>query len=177
MLEEPPIIRPAHLADMNDVGGIVAASWHHTFRGILPDTYLTAISPDVQADRHKQTCTRDLVQYYVATVNSKVIGFVSFGPSRGSAGPQPCEIYALYISPEWAGRGVGRQLLQQALSDLATSGASGAFLTALSANPNLPFYEKLGGTRFLAPKIYLGKTDYNQVGFEWVLRDESRNLT
>lgn len=177
MLEEPPIIRPAHMADMNDVGGIVAASWHHTFRGILPDTYLTTISLDVQADRHKQTLTRAMVQYYVATVNSKVIGFVSFGPIRGSAGPQPYEIYALYISPEWTGRGVGRRLLQQALSEVARSDASGAFLTALSANPNLSFYMKLGGTRFFAPKIYLGDAYYDQIGFEWLLKRDERNVT
>jgi len=64
-------------------------------------------------------------------------------------------------------KGIGRRLFEDVATDLAASGRRGLFLTALSVNPNRPFYRKLGGVEAEAESLQLGNEIYPQVAFVW----------
>ncbi|MEI4471068.1 GNAT family N-acetyltransferase [Frigidibacter sp. MR17.24] len=171
MIDPAIRIRPARLADMAAIGGIVAASWRHTFDGLLPQDFLALITPDSQRSRHERTFARHGLQYLVAAgaKSGEVVGFVSWGPSRDPSFAMPIEIYALYLRPSFERQGIGRLLLESAISAVATSGETALYLTALALNPNRVFYGRLGGIAIDAPPIQLGNASYEQIGFVWHL--------
>lgn len=171
MIDPAIRIRPARLADMAAIGDIVAASWRHTFDGLLPQDFLASITPDSQRSRHERTFARDGLQYLVAAgaKSGEVVGFASWGPGRDPSFAMPVELYALYLRPSFERQGIGRLLLESAISEVVTSGETALYLTALALNPNRGFYGRLGGIAIDAPPIQLGNASYEQIGFVWHL--------
>lgn len=167
MVEPAITIRPAHLADMDAIGEIVAESWQHTFHDLLPRDFLLSITPEAQKARHERTFARGDVRYRIASKTGEVAGFASWGPGRDPSFAMPYELYALYLRPRFERQGIGRRLLGSVISGVASSGGPGLYLTALAMNPNRAFYIRLGGVEADAPNIRLGASSYGQVGFIW----------
>jgi len=82
----------------------------------------------------------------VAEVDDGVVGFVSYGPSRDKdAGDRVAEVYAIYVSPEHWGRGVGKALHDEAVKQLRSRGFDEATLWVLDTNERtLRWYERQG---------------------------------
>ncbi len=152
---------------MAAIGEIVAESWQQTFHGLLPQDFLLSITPEAQEARHKRTFARDGVHYHIASRGGEVVGFASWGPGRDPGFLMPHEIYSLYLRPRFERQGIGRLLFESVISDVASSGSPGVYLTALAMNPNRAFYVGLGGTEADAADIQLGDGIYRQVGFIW----------
>lgn len=106
----------------------------------------------------------------VARDRARLVGFCQYGLSEdeddrgpgggaggasgagGAGAPAVGHIHRLYIHPEAQGRGVGRALLEQAVTRLSRAGVSGLTLWVLETDPRARgFYERLGwrpdGTR------------------------------
>ena len=86
---------------------------------------------------------------WVATRDEEVVGFVSFGKCRDEGAPQSQgEVWALYVSPEVWGQGVGRALLDEAVRESQAAGYRVISLWVLSQNQRgLRFYEGCGFSR------------------------------
>lgn len=169
MVEPAITIRPARLADMAATGEIVTEAWRHSFHDLLPQDFLLSITPDAQKARHERAFAQEDVHYRVASWAGELVGFASWGPGRDPGFAMPYELYALYLRPGFERQGVGRRLLDSVMSEVASTGASGLYLTALALNPNRAFYARLGGIEVDAPSIRLGDASYGQVGFIWRL--------
>jgi ribosomal protein S18 acetylase RimI-like enzyme len=75
----------------------------------------------------------------------RVIGFVTFGPSRDADTVGFGEIYALYVDPGRYEAGVGRRLMAHARRRLKESGFEAAVLWVLQGNERAAsFYEREG---------------------------------
>jgi GNAT superfamily N-acetyltransferase len=83
---------------------------------------------------------------FVAEVDGRIVGFASIGPSRDEGVPeQTGEIPAVYVDPSVMGKGVGRELLEEATAELRLAGFSRATLWVLEANERARrFYENEG---------------------------------
>jgi GNAT superfamily N-acetyltransferase len=82
--------------------------------------------------------------------SNEVVGLADAGPGLDADGPEPLEVYAIYILRRAYGSGLGAALLQAAVSD------SPAYLWVLEDNPRArAFYLKHGfrpdGARKLLP--------------------------
>ena len=88
-------------------------AWQQTYRGLMPDAYLDAQSPEESIRRAALLPDTTLV----ALEGARVVGFVCYGPeAREFAGrPGASEIMALYLLREAQGRGLGRALMEAAL--------------------------------------------------------------
>jgi GNAT superfamily N-acetyltransferase len=141
-------IRAARPEDSRLIAEVHVASWRHAYRGLLPDDYLEKLSVDErEAQRlawfaHPEPGSGVLV----AEEAGRVVGFVSFGPSRDDgAPPKTGEIPAIYVEPSMLGTGMGRELLQTAMAELRLTGFARATLWVLEANALARrFYEKAG---------------------------------
>lgn len=81
----------------------------------------------------------------VMTDGGKIIGTSCYCRSRWEKFPDSGEVVSLYLLPEYTGKGLGRQLLERAVSELKTLGYSEIILWVLEENTNARgFYEKLG---------------------------------
>ena len=79
----------------------------------------------------------------IATDEEDGLGFASFGddPEDSTKG----HLYSLYVSPDSAGKGVGRALLNEVISALGEIGHSDVTLWVFKANPiAIGLYRKSG---------------------------------
>lgn len=161
-------IRAAVPDDIATIGDIVAASWRHTFDGLVSADFLKTLTADQQAARHIKSFSKAGAIYRVATIKGHgVVGFASGGPSRQAEVFRGAELYAIYLQPTFERQGLGRALFQAVAVELLSISPDGFYLNALSLNPNCDFYRSMGGQEFRVPDIQLGGETYSQIGFFW----------
>lgn len=134
--------------DARAIAEVHVRSRQTAYRGELPDDYLDGLSVD---ERHAQWTERLAapqpgVRTLVAEEDGRVIGFASLGPTRDEDAPEGTgEVYAIYLLPEWFGRGVGRELFAHANDRLRELGHTRATLWVLATNArSRRFYEAAG---------------------------------
>lgn len=108
------IIRTMHVEDIPQVQDVAKKSWNATYEGIIPfkiqEKFLKVAYNN---DRMKQRLERSFL--FVAEIDSNVVGFANFSPvnEEGKA-----ELGAIYLYPEYQGKGIGSALLQKGINEL-----------------------------------------------------------
>ena len=74
------------------------------------------------------------------------MGFCGFGPCRDDEAPEhTAEVFTIYLLPEAAGRGIGRELFASATDRLRWFGYERALLWVMASNArSRRFYERAG---------------------------------
>lgn len=133
-------IRRIRPSDAEEVGRLHAAVWRDTYRGILSDAWLAAVSDDERIARwHAMLATPGPEKQWVAVVDGAIAGFVASGPARDDDAPRDLELWSIHVLPQHQGLGVGRHLVDVAIGDRP------AYLHVLTANlAAQAFYRRLG---------------------------------
>ena len=141
-------IREATAADARAIAAVHVRSWQAAYRGELPDAYLDGLSVDERESQwiERLRASRSDGGTLVAEEDGRVIGFAGFGPTRDEDAPAATgEVYAIYLLPEWFGRGIGRELFARANERLRELGYVRATLWVLATNArSRRFYERAG---------------------------------
>ncbi|MFC8538115.1 GNAT family N-acetyltransferase [Streptomyces sp. NPDC057249] len=142
-------VREMDAADVEAVSMIRVRGWQAAYAGIVPETYLAAMTVEGDAGQRRQWFAqpgrqaRDLV----ALGDRGPVGWICFGPWRGEApGPRRVgEVYALYFLPDLIGQGIGRRLLEEAHARMKSLDFEVSALWVLSDNRRgRRFYERSG---------------------------------
>jgi len=161
-------IRRAVEGDLPQIGRVVVDAWRSTFAGLLPADFLNNMSCTQQIERHRRAFARPEATYHVASVgDGDVVGFASGGPSRQGYFPQENEVYAIFILEGYQRQKIGCDLFRAVIDDLKESDRKGLIVFALARNPNLGFYEKLGGVQAIAKPLMLGAETVDQLAYIW----------
>lgn len=145
-------IRRASVEDVGPIGDLHLRSWQAFYRGLIPDGVLddfAATQDDRNARRRVQVAaTESGVSTWVAVHRTLVVGAAWTNRSRDDdASPGTGEVSALYVLPEFVGRGVGRSLLGHAVRDLAGQGFTRATLWVLESNARARRFYEIAGWR------------------------------
>lgn len=138
-------VRPATVDDAEAIETVRISTWKASYRGVVPDAYLDNL--EVQSSRVVQIQEAidraDAGARLLAVADSQVIGMGIAGAPQDDQAPNGVgEIYAVYVLPDWQGRGVGRALLQRLTSALQALGFRSAILWTLrDRHPTRRFYE------------------------------------
>jgi len=138
-------IRVARPADLEAVGRVHVDVWRHAYRGVVPPSFLDRMDPAVSAERFRKRLSDPKQAFWVALAGEDVVGFASGGPNRLEDFDADAEIYTLYVSPLWQGRGIGRRLVGQLADWFIQQGHQSVAVVAFRDNPWRRFYERLGG--------------------------------
>lgn len=142
----------------NDAIGVAQAhirAWQVAYRGLLPQDYLDALTPEDRAKRYTFEAQLPSGPFTQVAVDGETIcGHVTTGRFRvdgdGDGGdgddlPGDGEIRAIYVDPSRWGTGVGRHLMTAGCAHLRAQGHRTAFLWVLSGNVRARrFYERAG---------------------------------
>lgn len=136
--------------DIEAVSAIRVRGWQSAYAGIVPQTYLDAMTVESDASRRRkwfrdpQRQSTDLV---ARDADGRPVGWLSFGPSRDQvpgAGREG-EVHAVYVRPDAIGRGAGRALLAEAHTRMQGQGFQSWILWVLRENDQARrFYERAG---------------------------------
>jgi GNAT superfamily N-acetyltransferase len=140
------IYREATINDSLEVAKVHVRSWRESFAGIVPSTFLEKLSVERRAEVFAKRFSEAFYGMYVAEAEeSGVIGFADYGEPRDDVAGYAAELYAIYLLPEYQGKGVGQALFQRVVEALVRSGKRSLYLLALEVSPYKSFYEKMGG--------------------------------
>jgi GNAT superfamily N-acetyltransferase len=141
--------RDATPEDAMAVAVVHVRAWKAAYRGLLPDEFLDALTPEQRAT-HYTFGSSDPAdpRTMLAIADGAVAGFATTCPSRDEDLPEAGELGALYIDPSLQGGGVGRELLCRARERLVDEGFTEALLWVLRGNENAErFYRADGWAR------------------------------
>jgi ribosomal protein S18 acetylase RimI-like enzyme len=164
-------IREGGAADVPAIGRVVVETWQSAYRGIVPDAYLTGLSPAARAEEWRDFLAGQDGRRFVVVAHDEgddLVAFAAGGPERSGDPTYRGELYAIYVLPSCQGRGFGRALMRAVAGRLAAGGTESMLLWVLEANARARrFYEALGGMVVRRQPIELGGMTLTEVAYGW----------
>ncbi|WP_177201479.1 GNAT family N-acetyltransferase [Bacillus sp. OV322] len=108
------IIREMQMEDISQVQHVAKTSWNSTYQGIIPleiqESFLkTAYNDEMMQKRLEHSL------FWVAEVNGEIVGFANFSAIKEEG---KTELAAIYLNPEYQGKGIGTALLNEGIKQL-----------------------------------------------------------
>jgi ribosomal protein S18 acetylase RimI-like enzyme len=134
--------RKAVIEDADQLGYVHYVSWIETYKGLISDSFLSLRSPEKSAKMFQRMKCEHM---YLAEENMVVVGFISYNPSNDEDLEDYGAVYALYVLKAHQNIGIGRRLMEHAISHFIEKSYKGVSIWVLSTNLNaILFYERLG---------------------------------
>lgn len=139
-------LRRAEPADAMAVARVHVRSWQAAYRKLMPDDYLDQLRPEDRAKKYDfGNLDPHWPQTIIATESNEIIGFATTAPAQDANMPAFGELCALYVDPNYWGRGIGLALVSAARARLFDMGFRQAILWVLVGNVRADrFYRKDG---------------------------------
>ncbi|QQD84966.1 MULTISPECIES: GNAT family N-acetyltransferase [Jeotgalicoccus] len=155
-------IRLAKVEDAMAIAKVQVESWHTTYKGIVPDSYLNSL--DVKKREKVWQSAADTQPMFVAELDGEVVGFVIAGENRDkdTYPDYDGELYAIYSYQHVQGQGIGRELFETAARNLSERGFKKMTVAVLTENPTVGFYKHMGGEILGEEIITIDGVDINE---------------
>jgi ribosomal protein S18 acetylase RimI-like enzyme len=161
-------IRKAIEEDVDGIAIVHINSWKTTYKGILPDQYLSSMNLEAK----KKNWLRNLKMLHNATfvaenANGEIIGFAAGGPEQTNDPHFQGEVYAIYFLREYQKQGLGRKMIKAVIHELMKMEHQNLIIWALKDNPSCGFYRALGGQVIAEKTVKMAGIELIEVGFGW----------
>lgn len=103
-------IREAENADIRYIRDIAIKTWHHTYKGLIPEEAQDKFLAKAYSDEFLKKRIMESI-FLVAEQENVVVGF-----ANAFQQDQKAELSAIYIYPEYQGNGIGTKLFNNILS-------------------------------------------------------------
>ncbi|PQV49370.1 GNAT family N-acetyltransferase [Paraburkholderia sp. BL21I4N1] len=139
-------IREAMVVDAQAIAEIHVSSWQSAYAGIMPPSFLAALSVDKRARSWRDALESRRISVALAYTAGQLAGWVAYGKCRDTDKDASWgEIEAIYLDPSQYGQGIGALLMQHACRSLDEMGYTHALLWVLTKNCRArTFYERVG---------------------------------
>ncbi|QNA93817.1 MULTISPECIES: GNAT family N-acetyltransferase [unclassified Microbacterium] len=138
-------VRRATPDDLSGVLEVFLACWRESYRGVLPDAAVEAMTDERAETLWRRVLTSSDGTVLVAERDGVIVGITRYASTDGAEGGIDGAVHSLYVSPRAHGGGIGGALLSRATEALREVGAGAATLWVFAANlPSIGFYEAKG---------------------------------
>ena len=142
------VVRDMALADCGRVSEIRVRGWQSAYKGLMPQSYLDALSVAEDAERRRTWFAQGdgSVVNLVAERAGEVVGWAAHGAYRdGEVRTADAELYAIYVDPARVGGGIGQALLAESVRQSTAAGRGRMYLWVVEGNTAARrFYERAG---------------------------------
>ena len=161
-------VRLATPDDADAIERVRTDTWRDAYRGLMPDSLLDGLGYDATRRRALMSALPPHQFVLVAEDDGAVFGFCIGGRSRPPEERFQGEVYAIYVLPQYHGRGIGRALLEAATKELADRGLDSMIIWVLRENaPSRRFYERMGGLHVRDEDRELDGVRITESGYGW----------
>jgi ribosomal protein S18 acetylase RimI-like enzyme len=164
------LIRDARPDDAAGIARVHVESWRSTYPGLVPAHYLVGLSEGAAAMRWANAVqARGPGRGALVAVDARdrVIGFSTYGARRVPIDVFSGEFYAIYLSDDAKGQGIGRRLMAAMAERMMLGGIRSAVVWCLRDNPSRWFYERLGGVRVAERPIRFAGEQLTEIAYGW----------
>lgn len=139
------IFREALAEDAALISKTIAESWRGSYQGLIDNAYLNRLPDEYWLPSLRSWLESGRMYGYVAEADGMLVGSVIYGRGRDDQYADWGEIVSLYLLPQYAGRGIGTRLLQDAVASLYEDGYRRIYLWAIQGNEKADgFYRHQG---------------------------------
>ncbi len=111
--------RKAKPEDDLEIAEISVQSWKFAYKGIMPDETLKSLDSQKRARERRDFLKENSLSTYICLESGKPVGFVDFEICRDKdCDKNVGEIWAIYISPEYIGKRIGKELFSSYSRDI-----------------------------------------------------------
>ena len=131
------------------MAAIHVASWRTAYRGLVPESFLSALDHGRRTERFRAFLDSGSGETYIIEQNDEAVGHLTIGPCRDDDLDErtTAEIWGIYLFPAHWRRGIGTQVCRQAEEMLRARGFGRIVLWVLEGNNHARrFYEAMGYT-------------------------------
>jgi ribosomal protein S18 acetylase RimI-like enzyme len=165
-------LREAEAGDGEGIARVHVQAWRETYRGIMPDKVLDALSVVEGARRWAAVIGALGERRQLLTVavddDGRFVGFAGAGPARDAALGTAGEIYAINLVNEAKRTRIGARLMLAVADGLVALGFGDVGLWVLERNLGArAFYERLGGAVAAHHQRDFGGTQLDELGYVW----------
>lgn len=165
-----PVIRAAVPDDARAIAQVRVDAWRATYKSMIPDTYLAAMSVDDSAALWSRvlTAASNMACVLVAANGEDIVAFAA-----GNLLPEPkhgldAELTAIYVRRDRQRAGIGRQLVAAVVAAERAQGATGLLTWVIAANKGArAFYERLGAELLVEQPFQWDGMDLVEAGYGW----------
>jgi ribosomal protein S18 acetylase RimI-like enzyme len=151
---------------------VYVETWQATYRGILPDAYLDAMTVEETERALTLEMTGQGVIGLLAEWGSEgVVGFVTGGVERRRDCVYGGEIFTLYVRSRFQRRGIGTRLVMDLVERMNRLGVFTVKVQVLRDNPSRRFYERINGTLLNCGRIRFAGTEVPACTYGWIDTD------
>ena len=163
-------IRQALPTDARAIAEVRVDAWRRTYRGIIPDDYLDAMSVESSMNLWDRVLTAapNTTNTFVAESEGRVVGFASGMMLAERKHGFDAELTGLYLEPEAQRQGLGTRLVATVAAAQRSHGATGLIVWVIAGNkPARAFYERLGATLVVEQPFSWDGMDLVEAGYGW----------
>lgn len=161
-------IRIATLSDAKSIAEINVIASKTVYANILAQEFLDSLSVEKRRPVFEKRIQDPNVFCVVAIQNGKIVGFADFGPIRDTNSEGDAELYAIYILPEFQGRGIGHALFKKGHDEIKSRSFKQLFASVFEKNKSAClFYEALNGKKGSQDPIEILGQKYKLVSYSW----------
>jgi GNAT superfamily N-acetyltransferase len=140
------MLRTAEPGDALAVAGVHVRSWQAGYRTLLPADYLDRLRPQDRAQRYRFDILDPRQPATMVAVDAgAIVGFATTSPARDPDASDLGELCALYVDPDWWGRGIGAALVTAARARLVALGFGHAIVWVLAGNARAERFYRIDG--------------------------------
>jgi ribosomal protein S18 acetylase RimI-like enzyme len=159
---------------VEDAAGIATVhvrTWQSAYRGIVPDAHLDSLSIEQRTQIWQERLSQPHANSFTFVAEDQqtgqIVGFATGGRIAEERAPYTGELYAIYVLPEYHGRGLGRKLVRTVAESLLSIGLDSMIVWVLADNSARNFYRALGGEYILTQQFELGGALLDEEGYGW----------
>ena len=142
-------VRVAVPEDAEGIARVHVSAWQAAYRDILPADYLAGLRWQTRYEFWRRELSAPSIpgsSTWVLAEGTNVLGFVFIGPARDDdrTSTDAWDLYAIYLTQERWGRGLGRALAGTALDTFSDQAADVSLWVLSGSDLAHRFYERLG---------------------------------